>query len=573
MDLSTILWLWVALAATVGLGLLVLVGILSARGVRPRVSYHTWYFVHLYVYIALALCSPINSRWGRLRHPPSEPRGLGPDVQQRCCTARTGPYGTNPPNGTNRRLPHEPGRTAATISLTAGVGGFRARRLVLTWFVAIAFVAATADPVGPALAAGAPRPSRAVAAHPPAGRSARPKLGWEVAWGSAMAWGFGIASDATVRELVTPGVGGEAVRVRISNAFGDRPLVIGAATVGVSLGAASVMPGTLRPLSFAGRLGVTVPVGHYAYSDPVAFKVSAGETLAVSLWENGTDLVSVHPCCSGMEPVSYFTPNGGGNRTASPTGQGLTVSSPWPRWVDAVDVLRSGPGSIVVLGDSITDGFNTTTNWVRVLQERVDKLPPSEQRAVVNEGITANALTSYVPTDSETGGGPSGLSRLPADALDQAGVSEVVVFLGTNDLWFGDTTNQLVAGYRQAIDEVRKAGLRIVGVTLLPRSPGRWPWSPAKQEELEQVDRWIRTSHAFDGVIDLARAVADVYNGACEPWVMFPPYDSGDHLHPNAAGQVAMANAVDPAVLGLPPLPAARALVAATPTRGCLGAT
>ncbi len=413
-----------------------------------------------------------------------------------------------------------------------------------------------------------------VAAGPEQARSAahaQPRPRWQVAWGSAMAWGYGVASDATVRELVTPGVGGVAVRVRISNAFGDGPLVVGAATVGVSQGGAAVEAGTLRPLSFGGHLGVTIPAGRYAYSDPVAMRVTAGEALAVSLWENGTDLVSVHPCCNSMGTVSYFTPNGGGNLTASPSGKGFTLSSQWPRWVDALDVLRSGPGSIVVLGDSITDGFNATTNWVRVLQQRVDRLPAAEQRAVINEGITANALTSDVPTDSKTGGGPPGLARLGPDALQQAGVSEVVIFLGTNDLWFGDTEEQLIAGYRQAIAQVHRAHLRVVGVTLLPRSPGRWSWSPRQQAELEQVDRWIVFSHAFDGVLNLARAVGDIYNGACDPWVMFPPYDSGDHLHPDAAGQVAMADAVDPAVLGLPPLPKVRPLVSAVPTPGCRG--
>ena len=390
-----------------------------------------------------------------------------------------------------------------------------------------------------------------------------------MAWGSAMAWGYGVASDATVRELVTPAVGGLAVRARISNAFGNEPLVVGAATVGVSQGGAAVKAGTLRPLTFGGHLGTIIPPGGYAYSDPVAMKVAAGETLAVSLWENGTDLVSVHPCCSTMETVSYFTPNGGGDLTASPSGAGLTLSSQWPRWVDALDVLRSGPGSIVVLGDSITDGFNATTNWVQVLQQRARSLPADEQRAVVNEGITANALTSDVPTDSRTGGGPSGLARLGPDVLQQPGVSEVVVFLGTNDLWFGDTVSELVSGYRQVAARVRRAGLRVVGVTLLPRSSGRWPWSPHQQEELEQVDHWLVSSHTFDAVLNLAHAVSDVYNGACDPWVMFPPYDSGDHLHPNAAGQVAMANAVNPAVLGLPPLPKVRPLVAAVPTPGC----
>ncbi|MGC8626704.1 MAG: GDSL-type esterase/lipase family protein [Acidimicrobiales bacterium] len=393
---------------------------------------------------------------------------------------------------------------------------------------------------------------------------------WQVAWGSAMAWGYGVAQYATVREIVTAGIGGSAVKVRVSNMFGDRPLVIGAATVAVAGTGPAVEPGTLRALRFASHAGTTVLPGEYVYTDPVAMHVAAMERLAVSLYVTRPDLVSVHPCCRTMSPVSYFTPNNGGNLTWSQSGAGLSLASPFPRWVDALDVLRSpGPGSIIVLGDSITDGYNATVSWTTVLQRRIDTLPPSLQRAVINEGITANALTSDVPTDSQKGGGPSGLARLGVDALSQPGASEVVLFLGTNDLWFGDTAAQLIEGYRQAIAEVHKAGLKVIGVTLLPRSAGRWAWSPAQQSELVQVDRWIRGSHQFDGVLDLAKAVADIYNGACDPNVMFPPYDSGDHLHPNAAGQTAMANAVNPATLGLPPLPQVPPLVAAVPTPHC----
>ena len=358
--------------------------------------------------------------------------------------------------------------------------------------------------------------------------------------------------------------------MRISNVFGDGPMVIGAATVGLGTGGPAIEPGTLRPLTFKGQLGVSVPAGQYIYSDPVTMRVRDEQTLAINVFVSNAELVSVHPCCTTMKPVSYFAPNGGGNLTASLDGAALTLSSPFPRWVDAVDVLQAiGQGSIVVVGDSITDGYNSTLGWTSVLQRRVDALPLAEQRAVVNDGITANALTSDVPTDDDKGGGPSGLSRLARDALDQSGVSAVVLFLGTNDLWFGDTAQELIAGYRQAIVMAHAAGLPIIGVTLLPRSPGVWPWSPAQQAELEQVDHWVLTSGAFDGVLDLAGAVADVYDGSCAPTRLFPPYDSGDHLHPNAGGQTAMANAVNPSVLGLPPLPKVPALVTVTPTAGC----
>jgi len=394
---------------------------------------------------------------------------------------------------------------------------------------------------------------------------------WRVAWGSAMAWGNGTASDVTVRDLATLGVGGESVRVRISNFFGNQPLTIGAATIGVSAGGPSIEPGTLLPLTFDGQSGVTIPVGEFAYSDPVSLSVISEETVAISIFVSGTDLVSVHPCCTTMPPVSFFTPNGGGNLTNSVSGVGLNIASPFPRWIDAVDVLQtSGQGSIVVIGDSITDGYNTTLSWTTVLQERIDTLPVSEQRAVVNEGITANALTSDVPTDAAKGGGPSGLARLAPDALDQSGVSEVVLFLGTNDLFFGDTAQQLITGYEQAIQAVHSSGLRIIGVTLLPRSTGVFPWSPLQQTELEQVNSWILSSGAFDGVLNLAVSVADIYNGACDLNALFPPYDSGDHLHPNVAGQTAMANAVNPSILDLPPIPQVPPLVPVVPTPGCI---
>jgi lysophospholipase L1-like esterase len=396
-----------------------------------------------------------------------------------------------------------------------------------------------------------------------------PQPTWRVAWGSAMAWGYGTARDATARELATVGVGGDAVRVRISNLFGNVPLVVGAASVGRSAGGPAVVAGTLQPLRFGGQPTVTVPVGGEAYSDPVAMSVSDGETLAVSLFVPSSELVTVHPCCTSL--VSYASPNGSGDLTGSTSGTGLSVASPWERWVDAVDVLQTtGEGSIVVIGDSITDGYNATTNWAALLQQRIDALPASQQRAVVNEAITANALTSVVHTYSAVGGGPSGLSRLAEDALDQPGTSEVVLFIGTNDLWFGASAEQLIQGYQQAIAAVHQAGLRVVGVTLLPRGSNPIEhWSPAQQAALEQVDQWILTSGAFDGVLDLAPAVADVYDGACNPTALYPPFDSGDHLHPNTAGQTAMADAVDPSVLELPALPQLPQVVHATPTPGC----
>lgn len=393
---------------------------------------------------------------------------------------------------------------------------------------------------------------------------------WRVAWGSAMAWGYGEIDDATVRNLVSVSVGGSAIRFRISNVFGNVPLHVGAATVARAAAGSAVQPGTMHALTFGGAPSVTVPAGAVVYTDAAEVPVTAGEVLAVSLWIQGPDLVSLHPCC-GNTPHDWFTPNGRGDVTTALSLAGVSIASPFERFVDAMDVLQTGgEGSIVVLGDSITDGFNASLRWTDVLQSRVDQLPPDQRRAIVNEGITANALTSYVHTDDLTGGGPSGVSRLQRDVLDQPGVSEVIVLLGTNDLWFGATAQEVIAGYREVIAQAHAAGVRIVGMTLLPRqtSPTEY-WSPLDQQELQTVNQWITTSGAFDQVIHSARAVADIYNGQCDPTAMFPPFDSGDHLHPDAAGQTALANAVAPEVLGVPSLPPARPLLAVTPTPGC----
>lgn len=384
-----------------------------------------------------------------------------------------------------------------------------------------------------------------------------------------MAWGYGEAYDTTVRDLLVPAAAGQAIKVRISNVFGNAPLHIGAASVAASAGGSAIDPLTMHGLTFSGSTTLTIPAGALAYSDPVPLAVQAGEQLDVTLWVEGADLATVHPCCTAVD--DWFTPNGSGNLTGAATLVGRATASPWERFVDALDVLQTtGEGSIVVLGDSITDGYNSTLRWTDVLQRRIDTLPPSERRAVVNEAITANALTSDVHTDDLTGGGPSGISRLQRDVLSQPGTAEIIVLLGTNDLWFGATADDVIAGYRQLLAQTRAAGIPTVAMTLLPRASSRSEyWSPADQENLQAVDDWITTSGSFSGVIDTDSAVGDIFDGQCNPGILYPPYDSGDHLHPNAAGQTALANAIATTLLGLPPLPTVPPLVPVTPTPGC----
>jgi lysophospholipase L1-like esterase len=413
---------------------------------------------------------------------------------------------------------------------------------------------------------------------PPAS-TAPPAPVWQVAWASAMAWAepAQLVSNSTVRTLVSVPVDGSALRVRISNRFGNAPLVVGSATAARSAGGAALVAGTTVPIHFGGAVSVTVPAGGSVTSDPVPMAVTAPEILAVSLYVADRDTVTAHyPCCEPATP-SFLALDGTGNLVTRTTPLGFAFPGP-SRLVDALDVLRPDPpagaaarGSIVVLGDSITDGFRSTARWTDFLQKRIDALPAAERVAVVNEGNTANALTPVIPSDATTGGGPPGIQRLSDDVLTLPGVSTVVLFLGTNDLFFGATAQSLIAGYQQAAAVAHAHGVRIVGVTLLPRL-GSERWTPARQQELATVNQWLLTNHVLDGVIDLATPMADMYNGACRPTALFPPYDSGDHLHPNAAGDVAMADAVPPSVLGLPRLPLVPPLVVARPTPRCAGA-
>lgn len=427
--------------------------------------------------------------------------------------------------------------------------------------LAVAFAAAA---IGLMITAPAPATSPGSAPALP-----KPSTGWRAAWGSAMAWQYGVAINATVRDIAQVTLGGTAVRIRLSNAFGQVPITFSNASIGLQGQGAALVPGTLRPITFGGRRFVTIPAGGLVYSDPVAIRVHAGQFLAVSLYVPGAAPVSVHPCCAGGV-VSYYTPNGGGDQVANPLAIPFALSSPvWQRWLDAVDVSGvPSDGTIVVLGDSITDGFHSGLRWTDVLARRLDQLPQPQRFGVVNEGISANTLTTPPRSYALIGGGPPGLVRLQRDVLSQPGITDVVLFLGTNDLWFGDTATQLIQGMQQAIQRVHAAGLPIYGVTLLPRA-GSELWGPVQEAYREQVNTWIRTSGAFNGVIDLAAVTANVYNGACNVKQMFPPYDSGDHLHPNPAGQTAMGNAINTALFGLPPVPTVPPLVRARPTAGC----
>ena len=370
---------------------------------------------------------------------------------------------------------------------------------------------------------------------------------WVTAWATSQQ-GLDEAgvTDATVRLIARVTAGGDSVRIRIDNGYGVGPLRIGSASVGHRMRGAALAPGTHRPLRFDGAASVTIAPGASIQSDPVALRVLARQDLAVSLYLPDTDVrPSLH---RGALVTSYASTDGAGDVTGNdaPTAFTQTMTSMW--WLKSIDVLTSSvDGSIVAFGDSITDGSCSTVDahdrWEDWMAVRLDALSdPARRRAVVNEGIGGNTVLRehLQPAPNST----PGLERLERDVLSHAGVTDVILFMGTNDIRRDATAEQVIAGTQAIIERVHARGLRIHGVTVIPRH-NRAPtennsgWTPAKTRTRNEVNAWMRTEAAFDGVIDFDQVVRD----PDDPNLIFPAFNCDD-IHPTPRGYYEMGRAV-----------------------------
>jgi lysophospholipase L1-like esterase len=345
-------------------------------------------------------------------------------------------------------------------------------------------------------------------------------------------------SGQTIRQIVHASIGGTQVRVRLSNAYGASPLHIGAARVGLRTTGASIAERSDRVLTFNGSASMTIPVGALAISDPVDLRVPDRADLAISLWLPGNQYAATEHTL-GLQ-TTYVSPEGDFSGADSlPTA--TTTASYY--FLAGVDVGSSTPsGAIVVLGDSITDGMHSTPDanrrWPDRLAERLRSHKGGNRVAVLNAGISGNRILH-----DKTGTNAS--ARLDRDVLVQSGARYLIVLEGINDIGIpvGAAAEEIIAGHRQIIDRAHAMGLKVYGGTLTPFQaflPGVY-YSADGEAKRQVVNQWIRTSKAYDAVIDFDRALRDPAN----PAVMRPAYDSGDHLHPNDAGYQAMADAVD----------------------------
>ncbi|TDD42393.1 SGNH/GDSL hydrolase family protein [Nonomuraea terrae] len=363
---------------------------------------------------------------------------------------------------------------------------------------------------------------------------------WVDAWATSLHRSSAAAvpptyDDQTIRMVVRMRGGGNAVRVRLSNAHGDRPVTFGAVTVALRESGAALAEGTLRKAAFSGAPSVTVPAGEVVDSDPVRLRVLEGQDLAVSVYvPEATGPATWH---RSAVQTNYLSAPGDHTGDLDGGTYPATVRS-W-LFLDAVAVTHGpAPGTLVAVGDSITDGSGTAVDGFERWPDHLAARFAAEQGrhpAVVNTGIGGNRVRTDTAQD-----GQSLLNRLERDVLSRSGLTHVILLHGVNDLRDRATADQLIAAYQEVVDRVHARGAKIYGGTITPFKGGSAHTATAEAHR-QAVNAWITTSGAFDGVIDFAAAVAD----PADPQALDPAYDRGDHLHPNAAGFAAMAQAVD----------------------------
>ncbi|MDT9698171.1 SGNH/GDSL hydrolase family protein [Streptomyces sp. P17] len=368
-------------------------------------------------------------------------------------------------------------------------------------------------------------------------------LGWTGSWGTATGGyaAVGPWTDRTLRLVVYTSAGGPRVRVRFDNTFAAAPVRIGSATVAVQASGATPQ-GTPVPLSFGGAPGTEIPAGAQVFSDPLGFPVPADTNLLVSFHLPGT--VAAAPVHRLAQQRSYVSEPGDHSADGSATAYTSTLTS-WPL-LAGVDV-SGGPGSVVLLGDSITDGDKSTLDanrrWPNVLASRLlgqDEVP---RYGVLNQGVSGNRVVAdRYPGDgvSTDTAGVNALNRFDRDVLAQPSVRTAVVFEGVNDVRWGATAEQVIEGLRQLADRGHARGLRMLAATIVP-CEGEARCTAAADAERVEVNAWIRATGVFDGVLDFDAALRD----PARPSRILPEYDSGDHLHPGDAGLAALAASVD----------------------------
>ena len=425
----------------------------------------------------------------------------------------------------------------ALVALAPAFGAKKTDHWVGTW--ATALVIRPAGPPGGAPGVGGPPPAGANG-PPAAGPNGPPAGGPAAPGGAPRPPPPATVQNQTVREIVHTSIGGDKVRVVLSNVFGTAPLEIGGAALARQSDGAAVDPASIKKLTFNGQPKGTVLAGATLVSDPVDMKLAPLANLAIDLYIPGEIGVGASPATThnGASQTSYISTAGDHAGEVS-----LPVDRPFGAWLALARVEVAAPEgthAVVTFGDSITDGARSTVDangrWPDELARRLE----AQKRgvAVLNAGISGNRVLG-------DGAGYSALARFDKDVLMQTGITHVIVLEGINDIGVAranasPTADDLIAGHRQLIARAHARGLKIYGATLTPFEGAAY-YTPEGEAKREKLNNWIRTSGEYDGVIDFDKVARD----PAAPSKFATAVDSGDHLHPSDAGYKAMGDAVD----------------------------
>jgi lysophospholipase L1-like esterase len=351
----------------------------------------------------------------------------------------------------------------------------------------------------------------------------------------------------TIRYRMRVAEGGAKLRISLSNAHGDKPLTLGAVSVARAGAGRNTVPGTLRAVSFGGERNITIPIDVSVLSDPVDLSVTDGSDVLVSVYSpEGIRFWSIGP----VNPLAASA-IADGDVTAAESFTAKEYLNGRPI-VSAIDVQVPAKRSVVVaLGDSITDGDvapDGERGWPGALARRL----ASKDISVVNAGIGGNRLLDMSPNREHL----SAWARLDEDVFSVPGITHLIVLEGINDIGMSGNADNLVARmwgasplvqpdelirvYRQIIARAHVKGIKAIGATILPFDAAMY-YSPDKESVRQAVNKWIRESREFDGVIDFDAGMRDPK----APSKLRKEFDPGDHLHPNTAGYRAMGEMID----------------------------
>ncbi|HOM40384.1 MAG TPA: SGNH/GDSL hydrolase family protein [Bacteroidales bacterium] len=346
-------------------------------------------------------------------------------------------------------------------------------------------------------------------------------------------------TNSTLRQVVRVSIGGDSVRVRFSNEFSSSPVTIRKANIALSAGGSKIDASTITMLTFNNNQEVTMEPGMAVTSDPVAFRIKPRTDIAITIFFGTTSPdVTGHP---GSRTTSYLI---SGDHTSMPE---LSDAATADRWyiINGIDVKASDKAaSIVVIGNSITDGRGSGTNkqnrWPDILAERLIQNPATSNVAVLNQGIGGNCVLRPCL-------GPSALDRFEKDVLRQHGVHWLIILEGINDIGQAPDSiaaisiaDNLITAYKQMTEKAHSSGIKVYGATILPFK-GSFYYTNFREAARRKVNEWIRQNNYFDAIIDFDM----IMRNPEDTLSLLPETHTGDFLHPNEKGYLIMGESID----------------------------